>query len=371
MGLEPEAAWLPAVSPALPAIPASVLQALLTHTGILSAEGLQTEALRTFLEASRGEALAMLVKSWLNSAEFNELRQLPGLAFEGDWKNSPLETRRWLLELLSLVPRGRWWSLPALVRSIRESRPDFQRPAGDYDSWFVRREEDGVFLRGFSSWDEVDGALLRYLVSGMLYWLGIVDLAASDPDSPPSAFRITPQGSRLLKGLAPDDLPAESERLHVSSQGRISVPRLVPRAVRYKVSRFCLWEPVKAGDYRYRVTPGSLSRAGDQGLKPEQLLGLLKRNAASPVPPAFVRAVKRWEANGTEARLDQPVVLRLASPRVLEELRKSKAARYLDEALGPAVVVIKPGSQARVMAALAELGLLAEDETAGDPGEQD
>jgi hypothetical protein len=48
---------------------------------------------------------------------------------------------------------------------------------------------------------------------------------------------------------------------------------------------------------------------------------------------------------------------------VLEELRQSKAARFLGEPLGPTSVIIKAGAQAKVMAALAELGLLAEDET--------
>jgi hypothetical protein len=56
------------------------------------------------------------------------------------------------------------------------------------------------------------------------------------------------------------------------------------------------------------------------------------------------------------------VVLRVSRPEVLEELRKSKAARFLGEMLGPTTVVLKDGAQSKVLAALAELGLLAEDE---------
>jgi len=47
------------------------------------------------------------------------------------------------------------------------------------------------------------------------------------------------------------------------------------------------------------------------------------------------------------------------------ELRKSKAARFLGETLGPTTVVIKEGAQSKVMAALAEMGLLAEEIQAG------
>ncbi|MCJ7585520.1 MAG: hypothetical protein MUO30_12230, partial [Anaerolineales bacterium] len=81
---------------------------------------------------------------------------------------------------------------------------------------------------------------------------------------------------------------------------------------------------------------------------------------------AFIKALKRWELNGTEARFENPVVLRVSRPEVLEELRKSKAGRFLGEILGPTTVIVKKGAQAKVLAALAELGLLAEDTIKGD-----
>ena len=80
-------------------------------------------------------------------------------------------------------------------------------------------------------------------------------------------------------------------------------------------------------------------------------------------PPAFVKALKRWEVTGTEARVEVQTVLRASRPEVLEELRKSKAGRFLGEILGPTAVIVKKGAQAKVLAALAELGLLANDQT--------
>jgi hypothetical protein len=50
----------------------------------------------------------------------------------------------------------------------------------------------------------------------------------------------------------------------------------------------------------------------------------------------------------------------VAKPEILEELRKSKAARFLGEIVGPTTVTIQSGAQAKVMAALAEMGLLAD-----------
>ena len=93
------------------------------------------------------------------------------------------------------------------------------------------------------------------------------------------------------------------------------------------------------------------------------MLSLLVKHTDGKVPPPLVKALKRWEVNGTEARVETQVVLRLSKPEVLEEMRKSKAAKFLGEVLSPTAVVVKGGAIQKVMEALAELGLLAEDQT--------
>lgn len=342
------------IAPPETSIPSHVLREFLRAAGILSVDAPQPEPVRAFLEAPRERALERLRESWQKSATFNELRQLPGLIYEGEWTNHPLETREFLFNLLEPIPEGQWWSIPAFVRDVKQKYPDFQRPAADYDSWFIKRAGDGTFLRGFGSWDEVDGALIRYLITGPLNWLGLVDLAASGENGHATAFRSTSMKQKEEKG-----------KVTVGSNGRISVERLTPRTARYQIARFCLWEDEKPDEYRYRVTVNSLERARGQGLKADQLLGILRKHASAPIPPAFARALQRWEANGTEARVERMVVLKVSKPEVLKELKDSKAGRFLGEQLGPVTVVVKPGAQDKILAALAELGLLAniDDET--------
>ena len=337
-------------------VPVGVIKDLLNAAGIVSGGISQPEQVKVFLEMPRLQALSMLTKAWQQSETFNELHLVPGLVCEGEWTNQPLATRTFLSQLLETLPEGKWWSLPAFLRAIKDKYPDFQRPAGDYDSWFIKRLSDGTYLRGFDHWDEVDGALLRYLITGPMFWLGLVELATPEDSESVASFRVN------MKQFT----SAEEGKLTVASSGRISVPRLVPRVARYLIARFCDWDEPKPDEYRYRVTTGSLKKAGKQGLNVGQLLSLLAKNAASGIPPAFVRALKRWEANGTEARVEVQTVLRVSRPEVLEELRKSKAGRFLDETLGPVTVIVKPGAQARVLAALAELGLLAESSTASE-----
>ena len=92
-------------------------------------------------------------------------------------------------------------------------------------------------------------------------------------------------------------------------------------------------------------------------------MALLVKHTNGNVPPALVKALKRWEVSGTEARAETQVVLRLSKPEILEELRKSKAAKYLGEVLSPTAVVVKSGAIQKVMEALMEQGLLGESET--------
>jgi Helicase conserved C-terminal domain len=341
-------------------IPVRVVTEFLAAAGIIMDGKPQIEPAREFLEAVRQDSLDKLANAWLESETFNELVQVPGLVCEGQWSNQPQVTRKFLLNLLETVPENIWWSLPAFIHAIKDKYPDFQRPAGDYDSWFIKRESDDTYLRGFANWDAVDGALIQYIITGPLFWLRQVELATPSDSKLVTAFRVVPEVEHGTFDAQRTRFN-ETGKLHVSSQGRIVIPRLFPRTARYQIARFCEWNEEKEDEYHYRVTTRSLKKAGEQGLKISQLLSLLAKNAAADIPPAFVKALKRWELNGAEARVEVQTVLKVRHPEILDELRKSKAGRFLGETLGPVTVVVKRGAQSKVLAALAELGLLAEE----------
>jgi len=329
------------------------LPELLTTAGIIKNDGLHPEAVKKFLEASRADALSILYKAWLTSTTFDELRLIPSIVCEGEWKNQPQVTREFLMNLINDIPQGKWWSIPAFVKAIKEKYPDYQRPAGDYDSWFIKRASDGQFMRGFAYWDAVDGALIKYVIY-MLHLLGKASLASPEEGKDATAFF-------LLSSLP--DKKEEKGKIVVSSNGKITVSRNFSRAVRYQLARFCEWDEPKGDDYIYRVTAEALRRATEQGLKAEQLLAMLVKYTKEAVPPAMVKALKRWDANGPEARVESLLVLRVSKPKIMEEMRRSKAGKYLGEILSPTAVVIKSGAIQKVLAELAELGLLAEIKT--------
>jgi hypothetical protein len=207
--------------------------------------------------------------------------------------------------------------------------------------------------------------LVRWVVTGPLHALGLLDLAAPSTDGPVTAFRPSEWAADLWHGRAPQGLAQETGQVTVQPGGLVVVPRLAPRALRYQIARFCLWlAPVK-DEYHYQVTPEALERASKQGLKPAHLLALLRRSAAGQLPPTFVQALERWEQSGVQARLESVSLLRVSSAEVLAAIRQTRAARLLGEDLNPTTAVVKTGQEKKLIQALAEAGYLAEARLSG------
>ena len=347
-------------------IPLDALMGLLRAARLLDHDGMpQPDRTRAFLEAPRGKALAQLAQGWMNDKSFNELRLLPGLKFEGEWMNDALHARQVILELVSQIPESSWWSLSSFISAIHEQMPDFQRPAGDYDSWFIRKEgAEGAYLRGFSSWHEVDGALVRFMVTGPMHWLGLLDLAKPETGGTFTALRLSQWAQALWHGDTPENMPAENGSIKASGDGRLALPASVPRAARYQVARFCQWEGEKEhdgqADYLYRITPTALERARAQNLRAAQLIGLLRRHCEGSLPPRLVHSLEHWEDAGTQALVERVSLLRVTAPEILAALRKTRAARCLGEGINETTVIVRPGMEDQVLSALAEIGYLAD-----------
>ena len=365
---------------------------LLLATHLITADGLQTDAVKAHLEQSRAKTFAQIRRIWQKSETLDELRQIPTLICEGEWINPTLDTRKAIIGFLKRIQRGKWWSLNSFIADIKEQHPDFQRKAGEYDAWFIRSAEDpngfdsnraetesllsetpdkkdalekpfeSKSLLGFEHWDEVEGALLRYFIGGVLYWLGIVDIAFAKEDGDITAFRLKEKLSADKKQ------PTKKGKIIITSSGQISISRFAPSVDRYQISRFCKWvERKNLDEYKYQITTSSLAIAKEQGLKVSHLLGILKKFADVDIPPSLVRALRRWEVSGTEARVETLSVLRLSKPEDLRKLRESTASRFLGEVLSPTRVVVKAGASQKIMSALIEMGILMQDESPPTP----
>lgn len=340
--------------------PYEVIYALLSAMKLITSnEQPVPEDARPFLEMPRGKALAWLVGGWRESELFNELKLIPSLICEGAWHNNPKIARDFLLDTLGEVPEGKWWNLESFVEAIYNREPDFQRPAGDFDTWLIRDADTGDSLSGFKHWDAVDGELIRYMITGPMHWLGLMDLASSSPDASIRAFRFSDWASDLLLGKPATNAPKEDQPIKAFSDGTITASTLTPRIARYQVSRFCQWVSEREDTYTYKLTPKSLQSGAEQGLKPVHLDTLLKKYGEAP-PPSLIKALNQWDKKGGQVKIHPAVILQVADTKILAALRESSARRFISDPLGPTAAIIEPGAAEKVASALVRLGYLSD-----------
>jgi hypothetical protein len=304
-----------------------------------------------WLQLGRERQLRQLMDAWSGSG-WNELRYTPGLICEGSgWENDPLLARTAVLD--ALPHTADWRSLTDLTALIKENDPDFQRPDGNYDTWYIRDVASDSYITGYSNWDLVEGRLIRFLIEGPMFWLGLTDLAAD------GRFRLT---KRALDWLANRPAPAEEVTvpLVVQPDGMVLAPFNANRYHRFQLARISEAEPVTAGKpFVYRLTPASLKQGREQGIAPPRILDFLAEASGRPIPTSVRRGVERWSEQGVEARLEAVVVLRTRDAEILEKLRANGKTRpFLGESLGPLATAVLPGQWENLREAAAQLGLL-------------
>lgn len=332
----------------------ALLGGFLQGLGLLGKDGKSpTAAARPFLEQNRAQALAWVVQTWQGSRGVNELRLVPSLCCEGTWQNDPLPPRRLLIERLAALTAP--VSLKSFIQSFKDNAFSFLRPPVESAHWMIASSaEPRRLLRGPNSWDEVEGAWLRMLLTRIMPWMGLVVL-----EGPPVEEMLSKSASfdELLQGGSAAPAP-EDDQVKVDPGGMLSISAQVPRIARYQLSRFGAWLPPNAGEFRYQISAAALEEAAAQGLSVKHLLSLLRKYAKS-TPQALARSLRQWESKGNLIKLQNLRILRLAQPELLPKLREGPAGKFLGEALGPDAVVVKAGSLAALQKALLRAGYLA------------
>jgi hypothetical protein len=274
--------------------------------------------------------------------------------------HNPKIARQFILDQISLVPENQWWNLDSFINYIYQTNPDFQRPAGNYDSWYIKSKETNAYLNGFDHWDDVDGTYVRFLLTGPMHWLGLIDLASSSPDNPPLSFKCSDWYRDLIEKLPPKNIKTDDGKIFMDGYGKFQVPIRFSRAVRYQISRFCEWNGISRDGFNYHLTPSSLTRAKDQSLKISHLLKIIQPVINHPFPPKLKTALEKWENNGTQAFFNNVLLLQVADPEAINQLQTTSAKKYIQAVLNPTTAVINSSGIEQVKKALIELGYLIE-----------
>ncbi len=319
---------------------------------------LQGKAVKGWLTAPPARRLAVLQEAWRDDPEWNDLCHVPTLLCDEEpgRRNDPPATRRAVLSLLARCPREEWWSLESFVAAVRDFHPDFQRPDGDYDSWYIRDAKSGEYLSGFESWEQVEGALLRDLLTGPLRWLGVVSVA---DERGHILCRLTEAGARFL-GL----LPAEEEEAPpppppvIHPDLHIELPSSADLYTQFQLERFA--DRREGSPLRYRLTPRGLQRALAQGIRVEQIIAFLRQAGDGNVPANVVGVLQTWAERLGQVTLQEVVLLTTKSERALQELLVLPETRHLiGRRLSPTSALVRKEDLPRLERVLRRLGFLS------------
>jgi hypothetical protein len=217
------------------------------------------------------------------------------------WRNDPLLARQKILGYLAKCPPGRWLSIASFIEKIKEIDPDFQRPDGDYNSWYILDVASGKYLLGFEHWDEVEGALIAHIISKPLHWLGAVSLGYADVGKIPSSFKITEWGATFLGLPHEREAKKSSPPMIIQPDFTVLVPSDANLYDRFQLSRIAAWRSVGALNgssssetYVYRITRESLARAFRQGIEMEGILAFLRRVSRGKLPRNVLIALRSF-----------------------------------------------------------------------------
>lgn len=293
-----------------------------------------------WLQQPAAERRAGLVRAWLQDDEWNDLAHVPGLTFDmtHTWSNAPQRERGEILRMLdawSAAHAGAALDVDAFAAHVMRTNPDFARADGRYDAWHVRDQASGEYLHGFENWDRVEGALIRHVLRGPLTWLEDRRVAASSA-------------------------AAAATAVAVDADATIVVPP-VRAFERFQIARIADWDETRPDAYAYRLTPRSLRRAHEQGIRAARVLEFLIEKTGAALPTPVTRAVERW-ADGAEVQLTHTLALRTRDAAALDALLRLDALRRAGvERIAPTVALLRTRDLRAVRAAIAATGLLVEE----------
>jgi hypothetical protein len=323
---------------------------------------------RSWLKSPRAEQLRALQTAWRDDPDWNELWQVKSLRCEPTgWRNDPLLARKKILEHLAECPPEQWLSLASFTGAVKGSDPDFQRPDGDYTSWYIREVATGQYLTGFEHWDQVEGALIAYLVTKPLHWLGVTSLGY-DAEETLHSFLITPWGAAFL-GL-PGEMPADATPplrqaqdiapMIIQPDFTILVPAEGSLYDRFQLERIATWQS-SGQSYVYRITRDSLAHGLRQGITIEMVLAFLKRVSDGKVPQNVVSALRNWDKKRGQIWLRKTLLLQVESELTMDELSTLPQTRaYLREIISPKAAIVAEEDWPKLLDELRKLGYLLE-----------
>ncbi|HZY44623.1 MAG TPA: helicase-associated domain-containing protein [Anaerolineae bacterium] len=332
-----------------------------------------------WLQATARDQLRILFEAWRTDPQ-STLTALPlVLEPKGAWIKDPIAAGAAILAALRGAVPNTWHAVQALPDRMQSNSPDFAR--SEFDTGYIKNTVTAEYLRGFEAWNQVEGELIRYILSQPLHWLGMIDLGSSDPTSNiqlpisnlqsltsnfvshPLSFRLSHIGASLL-GLESDEAAKSMHReshfiIHPNATIDVVAAR---RYDRFQLARIANLIDRRKGEYIYRITPSSLARAQSQKITSAKAIEFLAHAAGRVMPPSVIKAIERWTKKGAEVKVERAVLVRVKDAAILKRLQESPKTKSIAiEVLGPTAARINERDWPKLAAILAESGVLVDE----------
>lgn len=334
-------------------------------TSLISVEGRQVhlhrDPVRDWLKGERGEQLHRLQLAWRDDPGWNELWHVPTIVCEETgWSNDPFVARQALLGLLKRCRSDAWLSIPDFIEAVKRQLPDYLRPDGDFDSWYIRDRRTNQYLTGLEHWDKIEGALLAYLFEGPLHWLGIISLGYREGWQKPTAIRLTAWGTAFLGLTEPSETQLPEQPAQISPEGRITLSREASLYDRFQLARISEWRASKP-DYAFEITSEALRRAFGENIQVDMVENFLSRIGQGQLPAATVARIRALASRYGHVRLRRTAILETRTPKTMLDLNAHERIRpYLRQQINPTAVLVRESDWDLLIQALEQAGYLPE-----------
>jgi hypothetical protein len=273
---------------------------------------------------------------------------------------APISARAELLDLLRSLPADQWVLATEVERFVRQRSPDFLREGFDASTARLVDLESGEVFGGADSWARVEAPLLHYMLSGPLFWLGVVEWGLADEWD---RIRLTPAGRAWLLGGDQILQPAQ-ELCHFVDECRLSAPEGTDLGSLWRLEPYLALER-RGPTSVYALNRGSFTRGLEGGGSSLDLKQLLERVCGGELPLSITVALERWRARVGRFRIRPLVVL---SADDLDEFERALGhkdiAPHVKERLGPLAVVVLAARAPEIAERLSRLGHIPETDGA-------
>lgn len=292
-----------------------------------------------------------LWRAYLGAAHWDDLERAgSGRERFAGRRADPPAARAQVLDVVRRLPSLTWLQPEAVVHAVREEAPDFLREGYDASSSRLLDLQTGDVLAGPGSWDQVEGSMVRYMLSGPLYWLGGVEWGVSDAEA--DRLRIGERGAALLRGEEAA-LASPARPLELLDDRRVVAEADADLGLLWQLEPYLLLEQ-RGPPSVYRLARLSFARGLEAGGSLDDLRRLLERGSGQPLPEAFAAALDRWAPRLGRIHIRPQVVLLTQTAEELDAiLERAEVRAAIRERLGPRAASV-PAARSQELADLLE-----------------